>query len=119
MKPLSELFIGLALLSILGFFLNPAHLLMPDSMTTALKLALVLGFLSFLGLVWKEHAADERDHTHIQKSGRISFFAGTTVLVIGIVFQATMHEIDPWLVYALSTMVVVKLFSRIFHHFQN
>ncbi len=119
MKINTEVVIGLTLLGILGIFLNPTHLLMPDSVNMMLILGLILGFLGFVGLVWREHASDEREVVHIGKAGRLSFFSGATVLVIGIVTQAMQHEIDPWLLYALSVMVLAKLISRTFHNLRN
>ncbi len=119
MKMGIEIVIGIIVLGILGIFLNPTHLLMPDSVNMMLILGLILGFLGFIGLVWREQASDERDEVHIQKSGRVSFFVGMSVLVIGIVVQALKHDIDPWLLYALSAMVLTKLISRSFHNFRN
>src|SRR5690606_31922250 len=108
-----ELLIGIVILGILVVLLNPTHLLMPDSINTMLVLGFIIMFLVFIGLVWREQASDERDTLHIHKSGRWSFFTGTTILVIGIVVQATNHDVDPWLLYALSGMVLAKLISRI------
>ncbi len=114
-----EVIIGIVLLGILGIFLNPTHLLMPDSVNMLLILGLIIGFLGFIGLVWREHASDEREAIHIGKAGRFSFFSGAAVLVIGIVIQAMQHDIDPWLLYALSVMVLAKLISRTFHNLRN
>lgn len=119
MKIHMEIIIGVMVLAILGIFLNPTHLLMPDSVNMMLILGLILGFLSFIGLVWREHASDEREMAHIGKAGRLSFFSGAAVLVIGIATQAVHHEIDPWLLYALSVMVLAKLISRAFHNLRN
>jgi len=119
MKITAEILIGLVVLGILGIFLNPTHLLMPDSINVLLILGLILGFLAFIGLVWREQSSDEREAVHIQKAGRFSFFIGAIILVTGIVFQALRHEIDPWLLYALSGMVLSKLASRFFHNLRN
>ena len=119
MKISVEVIIGIILLGILGIFLNPTHLLMPDSVNMMLILGLIIGFLGFVGLVWRERASDEREVMHIGKAGRWSFFSGTAVLVMGIVIQAMRHEIDPWLLYALSVMVLAKLISRTFHNLHN
>lgn len=119
MKMAAETSIGIILLGILAIFLNPSHLFMPDTVNTMLMLSLIIGFLLFVALIWREQASDERDNLHIQKSGRLSFFVGATILVMGIVYQAIHHDIDPWLLYSLSAMVVTKLASRVFHHFRN
>lgn len=119
MKIHIEIIIGVILLGILVIFLNPTHLLMPDSITLMLILGLLIGFLGFIGLVWKERANDEREVSHIAKAGRLSFFSGATMLVIGIAVQAFQHEVDPWLLYALFVMVFTKLISRAFHNLHS
>ncbi|MBP9781494.1 hypothetical protein KBC89_02460 [Candidatus Woesebacteria bacterium] len=119
MKMIIEILIGIIVLSILGVFLNPTQLLMPDSVNMLLIVGLILGFLGFTSLFWREKASDEREAVHMQKAGRFSFFVGTSILVIGIVMQALRHDIDPWLLYALSGMVLTKLISRSFHSLRN
>lgn len=119
MKSAVEIIIGIVVLGILGIFLNPTNLLMPDSVNLMLILGLILGFLAFVGLFWKEQTGDERETMHMQKSGRISFFVGATILVIGVVIQTLDHNIDPWLLYALSGMVLTKLITRSFHSLNN
>ena len=103
MKNISEIIVGLAVVIILVVFLNPTKLLMPVSVNLMLILCLVLVFLAL----------------HIQKSGRLSFLVGSTVLVIGVVVQSYRHEIDPWLIYGLTAMILTKLVARIFHNFKN
>lgn len=119
MKLVIEVIIVVALLGIAFILFNPTHLLMPDSVSTVLMLGFIVSFLVFLGIIWKEYSKDEREALHIQKSGRVAFFIGTTILVIGIIVQATKHDIDPWLLLALSGMVLTKLISRIYHNFKN
>jgi hypothetical protein len=119
MNTIFEVIFGGVILMILAVFLNPTHLLMPESVNTMLVLGLVIAFLVFVGVVWREKADDEREALHIQKAGRLSFLVGISVLVVGVTVQATMHEIDPWLVFALSGMVLTKLVSRIYHNFRN
>lgn len=119
MKMSIEVLAGLCVLGILGVFLNPTHILMPETIHTMLLVGLVLGFLAFVSLIWREKANDEREAVHIYKSARISFFTGAAILVVAIVIQTTMHEIDPWLLCALSGMVVAKLLSRFFHSIKN
>ena len=119
MKLSFEILISVVILGILTVFLNPTHLLMPDTINTMLMLGLILGFLVFVGLVWQERANDERESSHIHKSGRISFFMGSAILVVGVVIQAFHHNIDPWLIYALAGMVFTKLISRVFHYFKS
>ena len=119
MKNFIEFILGVVVLGILVLFLNPTHLLMPDSMNMMLIISLILVFFAFVGLIWREHPNDERELIHIGKSSRWSFFSGTSVLVLGIIVQATEHDIDPWLIYALSVMLLAKLISRAFHNLRN
>lgn len=114
-----ESFLGLVILLILVVFLNPTHLLMPDSLHTLLLLGFIVVFLAFLGVVWKEKARDEREATHIQKSGRMSFFVGTALLVAGILAQAIRHDVDVWLMIALAGTVLTKILSRLYHSFRE
>ena len=114
-----ELIISLLLLGILIIFLNPTHLLMPESVNAMLILGLILAFLAFTAIIWREKAQDEREASHIQKAGRFSFLTGSATLVAGIIYQATKHNIDPWLLYALSVMVLTKTLARIYDKFKN
>lgn len=119
MRTIIEITLGLLIIGILGIFLNPTKLLMPDSVNTALILGLIVVFLVFVGVVWRERAGDERDAMHMQKAGRLSFFVGISILVAAIILEALMHDIDPWLLLALSGMVLTKIISRIYHSFRN
>jgi cobalamin synthase len=119
MNTIIELGLGGVILLILAIFLNPTHLLMPDSVNAMLVLGFIITFLVFVGMVWKEKAGDERESFHIYKAGRLSFLVGVSILVLGIVVQASMHEVDPWLVFGLAGMVLAKLLSRVYHNFKN
>jgi hypothetical protein len=54
MNTIFELILGGVILIILAVFLNPTHLLMPDSINTMLMLGLLVAFLVFVGMVWRE-----------------------------------------------------------------
>lgn len=95
-------------------FLNPGHLAMPDTVNSLLILGFIVAFLAFSAFVLKEKSKDEREELHILKAGRISYLTGVGVLVTGIIFQATKHEVDPWLVIAICVMVLSKIISRIY-----
>ena len=119
MKITGEIIVGALILIILAIFLNHSYLLMPSTAHNLLMVGLIMVFLVFVGLVWREQSSDERDLIHIQKSGRLSFFIGAAILVIGIIFQSATHDIDPWLLYSLFGMVLTKIISRVFHKFRN
>lgn len=114
-----ELVLSVILLLILSMLMNPTHILMPMSVSMVLVVALIIGFLSFVGLVWQEVAHDEREALHMSRAGRWSFLAGGSIVVIGIAWQTLHHDIDPWLLYALSAMVLIKLIARWLQDRQN
>jgi len=111
---IAEVLTSAVLIGLLVAFLNPTGLLMPESSEMMLLVLFAVAFMAFLGFFWKERAADEREHAHQLAAGRISFFVGSTVLTVGILFQALRHDIDPWMVGALILMILAKLFSRMY-----
>ncbi len=109
---------AIVILGIAILFLNPGHLTMPDTMVSMLIVGLIIAFLTFAAFLFREKSSDERESVHILTAGRISYLVGVGTLIIGIIFQALKHEIDPWLVIALCAMVFSKLLSRIYSHFK-
>ncbi len=108
-----ELIFAVALVVLAVLLLNPFHFWMPNiAVMCMLAIALAL-FGIFASFVLKEKVFDERDSVHRTLAGRNAFLSGATVIVLGIVFQGFKHSIDPWLVIALITMVIVKIASRI------
>lgn len=99
-------------------FLNPGHLAMPESMISMLIIGLVISFLAFSAYIFREKASDEREAVHILTAGRISYLVGVGTIILGVIFQALKHDIDPWLVISLCAMVFSKLLSRIYSHFK-
>ncbi len=107
-----EAIISLLIIAITGVFLVPTPLAMPKNTLMLLIIALITLFLAFASIVWKEGGGDERDNLHRREAGRVSFIVGSALLVAGIVTEATRHDIDPWLIYALSGMILSKIISR-------
>ncbi|MEN9561203.1 MAG: hypothetical protein RIQ56_476 [Candidatus Parcubacteria bacterium] len=103
-------FLVLVVSSIL--LLNPFHFWMPDMVHMTILGVVVASFGSVSALILREVATDEREEMHAMFAGRAAFFAGTSVLVCGIVIQTFAHAIDPWLVFALLSMVCAKIVSR-------
>lgn len=112
--PLAELITSLILIIILFLFIAPTSLSMPASLGPMLTVFLILAFLVFAALIWKEQSADERENLHRLNAGRVSFLFGSAVLVLGILIQSLSHNVDPWLIYTLVTMILVKIISRIY-----
>ena len=77
-------------------------------------LASILALFGLLaGLILREKSRDERDDMHKGLAGRNAFLVGSFVIVIGIVIQGYMHKVDPWLVLALTAMIITKVTTRI------
>lgn len=94
------------------FLLNPFHFWMPDMMVILL-LAVTLGLFGiFASFILREGMVDERDGLHRTLAGRNAFLAGAGVLTLAILVQGYNHEVDPWLVIALVTMILVKILTR-------
>jgi heme/copper-type cytochrome/quinol oxidase subunit 2 len=96
-----------------------ASLFMPKSAEMLLAFGVVLVFLIFFAVVWRERATDERDQLHRLIAGRVSFLVATAFLTTGIVIQAFHHNIDPWLIYTLVGMILAKLGSRIYSQLKS
>lgn len=105
---------AITILGIATLFLNPGNLSMPDSIVSMLIVGLIISFLTFAAFLLREKSSDERESLHILTAGRISYLVGVGTLILGIIIQATNHNIDPWLVIALCAMIFSKLLSRIY-----
>ena len=101
------LFLSLALI-------NPFNVLMPTMMEMFIVAILVLSFSLFAGFFWMERGGDEREALHKMMADRMAFLAGAFVLIIGILSQSLRHGLDDWLVVALTSMIVVKVFGLIY-----
>lgn len=111
---IGEVVVTLALVSILIAFLYIEPLIMPMTVEMIVIVGIVILFLILIALIWKEKAQDERESQHRSQAGRISFFVGSSILVIGVISQIRTHEIDPWLIYTLVGMVLAKVMSRMY-----
>lgn len=94
--------------------LNPFGIWMPTAIAMMLLAGLFLVFCLFAIFVIREKAIDERDEQHRAFAGRAAFLVAAAFLVIGIVAEDLMHALDPWLVIALSGMIVGKLAARMY-----
>jgi len=111
----NEIIVSAALIFLLIVLFNPFYLWMPDILEALTILAFVVITFTFTGLVWKEQVHDEREALHRYMGARLAFFAGITVLVLGIVVQGfTKLSFDPWLMLAIAAMVLAKLIARIY-----
>jgi hypothetical protein len=88
---------------------DPVDILMPTQIQMTLMVLAVVAYGGFLGLLFKERPADEREEVLLNQSSRMAFLAGTAVLMTGIILQTLNHTLDHWLIWALGVMVVTKV----------
>jgi cobalamin synthase len=110
---LKETIVTIALLVIAVLLLNPFEFWMPDMVVMCMLATALVLFAIFASFVLREKALDERDELHKSLAGRNAFLVGAGIIMIGILVQGYVHAVDPWLVYALIGMIVVKIATRI------
>jgi len=115
----TEIVVAAVFLGLLVLFLNPFNLWMPDQLVYMMVAGTVVLFALFASFVWREKALDERDELHKMIAGRIGYVVGTGVLVFGVIFQTLTSSIDPWIVVALSAMVLGKIFGHIYSRIKH
>lgn len=116
---LGETIISLFLVGLLVFFINPLDLLMPKELHLFMIPSLILFFVIFAGVVWKEKTTDERQELHKFIASRFAYFASVSILVIGIIYQSIYGSIDPWLVIAVCVILLSKIFGLMYGHFKH
>ena len=104
----AEIILSVGMVVLAVALVNPRGLWMPNMVTISLLLLLAVVFAVFAGFVWKEQVRDEREALHRMIAGRIGYLFGAAALVVAIVFEGFAHRVDPWLVVALTAMVVGK-----------
>lgn len=110
---IKETIVTVFLIVIAILLLNPFHFWMPDMMVMVMLVIALVIFGIFASFILREKVFDERDSLHRTLAGRNAFLAGATILMLGIVIQGYHHSVDPWLVIALITMIIVKIATRI------
>ena len=118
-KFIGEIVISLILIGFLVCFINPFDLLMPQQMHPFMVPLLVLLFVIFTALLWKEKPGDEREQLHKYIAARFSYFAGLVILILGIILQSIYSEIDPWLVVTICIMLLAKILGRLYGYFKH
>ncbi len=116
---LGEVIISLLLIGLLVFFINPLDLLMPQTLHPLMVPFLVVLFIIFTGLLWKETPGDEREQFHKFIASRFVYFSVTTALIAGIIVQSFKGEIDPWLIIAVCIALIAKIFGLIYGHIKH
>lgn len=114
MRFINEITVSILFVVLLIFFLDPLMVFMPSQALYLLMAGVIILFVLFAGLVWRERPLDERDELHRMLAGRVGYLLGTAVLLIGVLVQSFSGHVDPWLVLALGAMVIGKLLGHFF-----
>lgn len=118
-KFLGEIVISLLLIGLLIFFINPLDLLMPKSLHPFMIPFLIVLFIVFAGLLWKETPGDEREQSHKFIASRFAYFTSVTTLILGVIYQSFKGVIDPWLIIAISVALLAKILGLIYGHIKH
>lgn len=106
-----ELILSLLLASILIVFINPFGIFISIQVWMTLLSVFVVFFAVFSILVWNIKALDEREEQHITFASRVSFFVGSGILTLGIIYQSFTGTFDYWLAVTLLGMILAKVFA--------
>lgn len=113
-KFIIEALISVFLIAILLFFLNPLELMMPQSMHALMIPLLVVGFVGFAAVIWRETPGDEREQLHKFISARFAYFAALTTLIIAVIYESFQKVIDPWLIVTICVILLAKILGIIY-----
>lgn len=103
-----ELIVSLSFIGLIIALTDPVDFLMPTPIQMTILALAVIVFGIFIGLMFKEKPADERETHLLHSSSRTSFIVGTIMLIIGITLQTLQGKLDHWLVWTLGLMVITK-----------
>ena len=116
---IGEAIISVVLIALLVFFLNPLELMMPQSIHAIMIPLLVVLFIVFAGVIWKESPGDEREQLHKFIASRFAYFAAIATLIIAIVAQSFQKAIDPWLIIAICVALLAKIVGLIYGYVKH
>lgn len=111
---ITETLVSIVLVVTLLIIVNPSNIFMPSMVQITVACIALFVFGLFASLVLREKAEDEREVLHRGLAGRNAFLVGSAVILLGILFGEVNHEVDPWLVTALVSMILTKVISRIY-----
>ena len=113
-----EIISALLFLGVSAVFLSHNTFHPPHGLELIYIAGIILAFIAFAFLIFKEKTADEREAAHARSAARSSYLLGIALLVIAIIYQALTGQVDLWLVIVLCTMLVTKIISRIYLYFK-
>lgn len=94
--------------------LNPFHIWMPGMSQMAVLGCLLVAFAVLSVYLLQENGGDEREASHRMLAGRVAFFTGSLVLVVGIAAESMYGTPNMWLVLALAGMILGKVVARFY-----
>lgn len=116
---LGETFISLILLGMLIFFVNPMDITMPSMMHSFIGPTLVILFIIFVAVLFKENGGDEREQLHKHIASRFAYFAGIGVVLLAIIVQSAHQVLDSWLVIIIAVMLLAKIIGLVYGNFKR
>lgn len=103
-----------AVLVLAVLLLNPFHFWMPGMAQMTVLGCLLVAFAVLSVFLLQENARDEREAAHRMLAGRVAFFIGSLILVIGIVVEGMHGTPNVWLVLSLAGMILGKVVARFY-----
>jgi len=120
LKHCHEIAVSLILALLLIYVINPGMLWMPSMLEKHIGILVLVLFIGFSIFFWREKPRDEREILHAAHAGRYAYFAGASVLMIGILYEFYTHyEVDIWLLISLAIMILTKTGIRIWNEFKK
>ena len=107
---LSEGMVGGILVIILLSFLNSKSLIMPMNLSMFAVATTVVLFLAYASTIWKESVRDEREDHHRLMASRFGYLVGAGALVIAAIVQLFQHDLNPWVIYVISSKIVARMY---------
>lgn len=111
---IGEVVLSLSLIGLLVFFIDPFDLLMPSALHPFMVPFLIVLFIIFAGLLWKEAPGDEREQLHKGIASRSAYFTTVAALIAAIVVQSFNRAIDPWIIIAICVGLLAKIIALIY-----
>lgn len=105
---------AVAVLILAILLLNPFHFWMPGMAQMAMLGCLLIAFAVLSVYLLQENGGDEREAAHRMLAGRVAFFIGSLILVIGIAVESMHGTPNMWLVLSLAGMILGKAATRFY-----
>ncbi len=97
-----------------ALLLNPFHFWMPGMTQLAVLGCLLVAFAVLSVYLLQENGGDEREAAHRMRAGRVAFFIGSLILVMGIAVESAQGTPNMWLVLSLAGMILGKVVARFY-----